>query len=157
MHAWPSDPRAASVYGLRVATLRVKRRVLELVAAGGVSVRERMVDTQIVFREDATGMSVQEYRVQISGTHDLSVRMPALLGRAQAAEVADHLRSLAYDLSVDAGLQDYEASARAELLAACQVVREECELSTLEKVRAKMTEFMFFVGAVESFLKCTLR
>jgi hypothetical protein len=157
MHARSSDPRAASVCGLRVATLRVNGGYWTWWRQVGFSVRERMVDTQIVFREDVTGMSVQEYRVTISGIGDLSVRMPAQLGREQASEVADQLRSLAFDLAFAAGLLDYEASARAELLAACQVVREEDDPQTLEKARGKLTEYKFFVGAVESFLKSTLR
>jgi hypothetical protein len=116
-----------------------------------------MVDTQIVFREVVTGMSLQEFRVQISGSGDLFVRMPADLSRPQTAEIADHLRSLAFDLGFASGLLDYEASARAELLAACQVVREEDNPQTLEKARGKLTEYRFFVEAVESFLKSTVR
>jgi hypothetical protein len=119
--------------------------------------KQRIGESQIVFRDDKSGEVVHEYQVPIEGVGVLSVRMPALLSRDQASEVVDQLRSLLYDVCTDAGLEDFESNAREELLHACEMIREASgELpSTLEKARQVLTSYVYFVDAVESFLRST--
>jgi hypothetical protein len=121
-----------------------------------------------MFRDEQTGNIVFEYRVGIAEAGALVVRMPALMGQDGAAEVVEHLRSLANDVNVDAGIEDDggEESARRELRRVCRLLRERPahagptegrdvgEPGTLEEALHRLSVLTQFLDAVESYLGC---
>ena len=117
-------------------------------------VKARISDSHVMFRDDRTGLVVHEYRVPIDHAGgELWVRMPARLSREQTAEACDHLRCLVYDLSAEAALDDYERIAREELVQACRMIRKQStDVPDLERARAVLESYAFFVSAVESYL-----
>ncbi len=117
--------------------------------------KQRIGDTEIVYRDERSGRIVHEYRVAIEGGGELLVQTPPLLVRVQATEVVDQLRSLIYDVSSAAGLDNYEASAREELLRACEMVREGSRepASTLERAQQMLGSYVYFIDAVEAYLR----